>query len=112
MPSLTSSHFGWHSVRRFQTILRQFVVTTITAISEPWEGTVNAFINLRRQDSPLSAHKFLILNRDRISQAGRRGFDPRLPLHVFNSLGVSHGPRFSSLSSLTVLAPDSPRGAR
>ncbi len=82
MPSLTSSHFGWHSMRRFQTILRQFVVTTITTISEPWESAVNIFMNLRRQDSPPSAHKFLIFNRDRISQAGRRGFNPPPPLHI------------------------------
>jgi len=66
MPLLTSSHFGWHSVRHFQTILRQFVVTTITAISDPWESAVNTFMNLRRQDSPPSAHKFLIFNGDRI----------------------------------------------
>jgi hypothetical protein len=43
------------------------------------------------------------------SQAGRRGFDPRLPLHVFNNLGISHVLRFSSISSLS---SRSPRGAR
>ena len=31
-------------------------------------------------------------NRCGDSQAGRRGFEPRLPLHVFNSLAVSIGP--------------------
>ena len=30
--------------------------------------------------------KFCIFNLWSISQAGRRGFDPRLPLHLFNNL--------------------------
>jgi coproporphyrinogen III oxidase len=30
--------------------------------------------------------KLFIFNFSTISQAGRRGFDPRLPLHVFNNL--------------------------
>jgi hypothetical protein len=50
-PLSTSSYFGWHSVRRSQTIFDQFVVTAITAISELWKGAGNAFMNLRRQDS-------------------------------------------------------------
>ena len=29
---------------------------------------------------------FFIYNRTAVSQAGRRGFDPRLSLHVFNNL--------------------------
>jgi carboxymethylenebutenolidase len=32
---------------------------------------------------------FFIFNVEPISQAGRRGFDPRLPLHVFNNLRTS-----------------------
>src|SRR6476646_10825966 len=30
---------------------------------------------------------FFIYNPRLVSQAGRRGFDPRLPLHVFNNFG-------------------------
>jgi hypothetical protein len=35
---------------------------------------------------------FFVSNLQSFSQAGRRGFEPRLPLHVFNSLAVSIGP--------------------
>ena len=30
---------------------------------------------------------FFIYNPRLVSQAGRRGFEPRLPLHLFNNLG-------------------------
>ena len=41
------------------------------------------------------------------SQAGRRGFDPRLPLHVFNGLEV-----FESLSITAITALSSPITSR
>ncbi len=47
--------------------------------------------------------KFCIFNRLSISQAGRRGFDPRLPIHVFQSLPgnlESALVRFGPLTSL------------
>ena len=43
------------------------------------------------------------------SQAGRRGFDPRLPLHVFNNLGRIHDLKFNAINALS---SRSPRGAR
>jgi hypothetical protein len=36
---------------------------------------------------PPWTHMFFIYNPRPDSQAGRRGFDPRLPLHLFNNLG-------------------------
>src|SRR3954469_25822528 len=42
------------------------------------------------------------------SQAGRRGFEPRLPLHVFNDLGTSS---VSGVTAITAISSRSPRGA-
>ena len=38
------------------------------------------------RETALSTPKSLLFNRDPFSQAERRGFDPRLPLHVFEQL--------------------------
>ena len=57
------------------------------------------------------AHKFFILKPSADSQAGRHGFESRLPLHVFKDLGgltkvftpfhtLAPGMAFSSCSSL------------
>ena len=48
-------------------------------IRNPWEIEAPGWTPLRSM--------FFVFNRDWISQAECRGFDPRLPLHVFNSLG-------------------------
>jgi hypothetical protein len=34
------------------------------------------------------------------SQAGRHGFESRLPLHVFNDLGVPNSFRFTAITAL------------
>ena len=44
---------------------------------------------------------FHIFNRLAISQAGRRGFEPRLPLHLSNNLADSTSSRFTSFTSKT-----------
>jgi hypothetical protein len=41
-------------------------------------------------DASLGGSNQSTLLRRSYSQAGRRGFDPRLPLHVFNYLGMFH----------------------
>jgi hypothetical protein len=61
------------------------------------------------QDGRPWAHKFFIHKRTEVSQAGRRGFDPRLPLHLFKHLGRSHFLRFNAINALS---SRSPRGAR
>ena len=38
------------------------------------------------------------------SQAGRRGFEPRLPLHLFNNLAHSASPDFTAFTSITQFA--------
>ena len=53
--------------------------------------------------------KLFILNFHPSSQAERRGFDPRLPLHRINNLGMFHVLRFNAINALS---SRSPRGAR
>jgi hypothetical protein len=53
------------------------------------EGENRSLKNIDLYDqktAPLTPNSF-IYNRYPFSQAGRRGFEPRLPLHIFNSLG-------------------------
>ena len=52
---------------------------------------------------------FFVSNLLSSSQAGRRGFDPRLPLHLFNNLGHIAG---FNVNAITALSSRSPRGAR
>ena len=49
--------------------------------------------------------KVLIDKRETASQAGRRGFDPRLPLHVFNELEVFE---VVSVTAIKRLSPTHP----
>src|SRR5437899_448117 len=51
-------------------------------------------------------HKSFIYKRPLNSQAGRRGFDPRLPLHVFNHLHTSPNQLLSHLSQLAADCSD------
>ena len=44
---------------------------------------------------------FFVSNLLPSSQAGRRGFESRLPLHVFNSLGMFH---VLSINAITALS--------
>ena len=49
---------------------------------------------------------FFVSNLLSYSQAGRRGFEPRLPLHVFNHLHTSPNQLLSHLSQLDVDCSD------
>ena len=50
------------------------------------KGSVKTIALYDQKTAPLTPKSF-IYNRRSYSQAGRRGFDPRLPLHKINSLG-------------------------
>ena len=50
---------------------------------------------------------FFIFNLLSISQAGRRGFESRLPLHFFNHLHTSQNQLLSHLSQLDADGSDS-----
>ena len=49
---------------------------------------------------------FFVSNLLSSSQAGRRGFEPRLPLHFFNHLHASPNQLLSHLSQLAACGPD------
>src|ERR1039457_2926798 len=51
--------------------------------------------------------KFFIVKRRPYSQAGRRGFESRLPLHLFNNLHALPNQLLSHLSQLEVNRSDS-----
>ena len=52
------------------------------------KGSVKTIDLCDQKTAPLTPKSF-IYNRRSYSQAGRRGFEPRLPLHLFNNLGES-----------------------
>jgi hypothetical protein len=66
-----------------ESIKRCYSVYSIKAESQRWaRNSVDAGC---QKASPWTS-KLFICNFCPSSQAGRRGFDPRLPLHVFNNL--------------------------
>ena len=65
---------------------------SIYSIKDGGERRARGISELRGQESTPWTHKSFIYKQGLISQAGRRGFEPRLPLHVFNNLAVSIGP--------------------
>ena len=54
---------------------------SIYSIKDGGERRARGISELRGQESTPWTHKSFIYKQGLISQAGRRGFDPRLPLH-------------------------------
>jgi hypothetical protein len=64
------------------------------------KGSVKTIDLCDQKTAPLTPKSF-IYNRRSYSQAGRRGFDPRLPLQSFNNLADSTRKHFTSFTSKT-----------
>ena len=59
---------------------------SIYSIKDGGERRARGISELRGQESTPWTHKSFVYKRRLISQAGRRGFESRLPLHLFNHL--------------------------
>jgi hypothetical protein len=59
---------------------------SIYSIKDGGEKRARGISELRGQESTPWTHKSFVYKRRLISQAGRRGFEPRLPLHKINNL--------------------------
>ena len=75
----------WHGVVRSLWNSSRYLVYLNNR--EPERESLKTIDLCDQKTAPLTPKSF-IYNRHPFSQAGRRGFDPRLPLHVFNELHV------------------------
>ena len=71
---------------------------SIYSIKDGGERRARGISELRGQESTPWTHKSFIYKQGLISQAGRRGFESRLPLHLFNHLHASPNQLLSHLS--------------
>ena len=69
---------------RYAQLLELYLVYLINQEIE--NGSLKNIDLYDQKTAPLTPNSF-IYNRHPFSQAGRRGFEPRLPLHLFNNLG-------------------------